>query len=79
MTERELGSFNFAFDMKDVEHRDDFIDIGMTQLGLQARLLVKDEGKYSFKLIISEMLTPEAKSQEMQIEQSKCYQQAVGQ
>lgn len=79
MIENELGSFNFAFDMKNVEDRDDFIEIGMTQLGLQARLLVKDEGKYSFKLTISEMLTPEAKSQEAQIEQSECYKQAIGQ
>ena len=38
MIEKELGSFNFAFDIKNFQMKDEFFDIGMFELGFQARV-----------------------------------------
>lgn len=79
MIEQELGSFNFAFDMKNFDMKDEFFDVGMFELGFQARDLITKPGKYAMKLIVTELLINEPKAQEAQIEQSECYKQAVGQ
>lgn len=78
MIESELGSFNFGFDVRDLNDKNDFIEIGMKQFGLQAGLLVNELGNYSFTLTISKFYPNESKSQESQIEQSELHKQAVG-
>ena len=78
MIEKELGTFNFAFDMKEIMTLDEFIEIGLKSLGLQASQLIMRPGKYAFKLMITQFNDKEPKAQEVQIEQSELYKQAVG-
>ena len=78
MIEKELGAFNFAFDMKEIMTLDEFVEIGMKSLGLQASQLIKRPGKYAFKLMITQFNDKEPKAQEAQIEQSELYKRAVG-
>ena len=66
MIKKELGSFNFAFDMKNFEIKDKFFDIGMFELGFQARDLIRKPGKYAMKLIVTELLINEPIAQEIQ-------------
>lgn len=47
MKETELGSFNFAFDMKDKTMKDEFFEVGMFELAFQARDLIKKPGIYA--------------------------------
>ena len=63
MIEQELGSFNFAFDMKDKTMKDEFFDVGMFELAFQARDLINKPGKYAMKLIVTELIINEAVSQ----------------
>ena len=46
MIEQELGSFNFAFDMKNFYMKDEFFDVSMFELGFQARNLITKPDKY---------------------------------
>lgn len=78
MIEKELGAFNFAFDMKEIITLDEFVEIGMKSLGLQACQLINKPGKYAFKLMITQFNYKEPKAQEAQIEQSELYKRAVG-
>lgn len=79
MIEKELGAFNFAFQMNEIMCLDEFVEVGMKSLGLQACHLIKRPGNYAFKLIVTQFEGNEPKSQEMEVEQSECYKQAVGQ
>lgn len=78
MIEKELGSFNFSFDMKNFEMKDEFFDVGMFELAFQGRDLITKPGKYAMKLIVTELVINEPKAQGVQIEQSELHQQAVG-
>ena len=83
MIEKELGSFNFAFDITDKTMKDEFFDVGMFDVGMfelafQARNLIKKPGKYAMKLIVTEFTINEPVSQAMEIEQSEVYKRAVG-
>lgn len=61
MIEKELGSFHFAFDMKNFHMKDEFFDIGMFELGFQARDLIANPGKYAMKLIVTQLDINESK------------------
>jgi hypothetical protein len=69
MIEKELGVFNFAFQMREIMSLNEFVEIGMKSLGLQACQLINKPGKYAFKLMITQFNDKEPKAQEAQIEQ----------
>lgn len=60
MNKTELGSFDFAFELKDFENRDEFCDIGAFELMFQAKELITKPGVYAFKIIVTEIFLENA-------------------
>ncbi len=55
MTEKELGSFNVCFEMKNFEMKDELIKTGMEELGFRAGNLITKSGIYALKIIVTEI------------------------